>query len=263
VKEQVGFRFIKPLKAIHLHDASAYRLLNFLCLCADNKTGESHHGYSSIEYVTGLSEKTIRRATAMLVDMGLLSCKVHGSQQNTNLYKVDYDALLALAEKSQAGRREFIAAEQGKRAERQQRRRATVARKIPVTAAVSVDGKTPVCRQENSRDSGSVAGKFAVCVAGKFAVGTTKSNYEEKLTSKRTEETQDSGSIGGDKMNAEKLQQLEAEVATLSKLKAEAIHEKRLADYQTYNSQLQEAQGRLNFARNQIIRTAMDSAAAA
>lgn len=43
VNKEPGFKFIKPLAKLHLDDPSAYLLLMFLCLVADNATGQSYH----------------------------------------------------------------------------------------------------------------------------------------------------------------------------------------------------------------------------
>ena len=102
-----AYRFIKPLVNIHIDDTSAYLLLTFLCQVANNMTGASWHGYASITYTTGLSQKTIQRATKTLVQLGVISCTLRGKEE-TKLYTVHHHKLLELAEQGKAGRDKFI-----------------------------------------------------------------------------------------------------------------------------------------------------------
>jgi hypothetical protein len=90
-----------------LGDKSATLLLYFLCWAARGKTtgayktGESDHSQYAIQSQTGLNRKTIRKATAMLKDLGLITCKARGKRDNL-LYWVNYGKL---AERAEAGKR--------------------------------------------------------------------------------------------------------------------------------------------------------------
>jgi hypothetical protein len=86
-----------------LGDRYATLLLYFLCWAARckttgaYKTGESDHSQYAIQSQTGLNRKTIRKATAMLKDLGLITCKARGKRANL-LYWVNYGKLVELSE---------------------------------------------------------------------------------------------------------------------------------------------------------------------
>jgi biotin operon repressor len=256
VKEPIGFRFHKPLLHLHLGDSSATWLLAFLCLAADNASGESYHSQESISYATGMSKRTIRAATKRLVDMGVVICEVRGTVANkkTNRYQVQYDKLLALAEKGKAGKTEFILSRREHKAKWQRVQRSTLEEVQKGTLKKVQKGTLKEVQKGTLEEI-------------HFVPRTTKYELLTKSTTKELTENPISGSLNldsrkGTELTTDNIQGLEQEVSRLTALKAEAIHEKRLADYQTYRDQLQKAQTRLNVARNQIIKAAMDSAAA-
>jgi hypothetical protein len=143
IDKNTAFRFIKPLLNIHIDDPSAYLLLMFLCEVANNNTGTSWHGYASITYTTGLSEKTIQRATKTLVQLGVVSCEVRG-RQKTKLYTVHHHKLLELAEQGKAGRDKFILVQREQDAVRQQRRRGHQEAPVAVTVTATKEVKQPL-----------------------------------------------------------------------------------------------------------------------
>jgi hypothetical protein len=250
-----SFGFIKPLRNLHLGDSSATVLLMFLCLAANNTSGESFHSYASIAFTTGLAERTIRKALKKLIRLCVVSCTTRG-YKNNNLYQVHYDKLIELAEQGKADRSASVAAEQNKKATRQQRWRdgkMTVSISASETAKPTcVDGKSDLGRQQNDR------------LARRQNVSTNSVIELANRTPKELEAEHISGSqdLRVDRgVTTDHIQELKQEVATLTKLKAEAISNARLADYQTYTSQLQEAQTRLNVANDRLYKAAMAAAA--
>lgn len=156
-KKTTAFRFHKvELLNIRMDDPFEFALLRFLCLAADNDDGTSFHSHASIEYATGLSEKSTQRTAKRLVQRGIISCEVR-SRQETKLFTVHYDRLRELVD--EAGRKKFILAQQEKDAARQRLRRSrlgnlvtafmTVIRgakeyRVPVTVTVTTKAKTDV-----------------------------------------------------------------------------------------------------------------------
>ena len=58
--------------------------------------------------------RAIRSATRKLAGLGMIESQLRGRRE-TKKYGVDYNALLALAEQSRAGRDEFLTAKQAER----------------------------------------------------------------------------------------------------------------------------------------------------
>jgi hypothetical protein len=263
VKESNSFRFIKPLLRLHFDDSSAYSLLTFLCHAANNDTGESKHGHSSISYTTGLGKKAIRSAIRTLVDMGLITCRVRGTLTNkeTNLYTVHYDKLVELATESKAGRAEFIQSQRARKAKWQRSWRggkAGVERLGNTTSGGNVESETPdVEVPTDSRVEVPADTRVEVLADTR----TTKYELLTKSTTKELEENQISGSREDQGLTTDDIQELEQEVAALKKLRDKAMSEKCLTEYQQATRQLQDAQARLNVANGLAYRAAVASAA--
>jgi hypothetical protein len=275
VKESNSFRFVKPLLHIHIDDVYAYALLNFLCHAANNDTGESHYSYSSIAYVTGLRDRAIRSATKALVNMGLIRCSVRGTVANkkTKLYAVNHDELAKLEKESKAGRTEFIQSDKERKAkwQRNWRDNANVERVAHTTGAVDLE-----CVANTTRsDVECVRDTHVECVGNSHVEGvgdprTTKLELRKnQLLNKMQLEAgaaEGSGSLDlesreGRGLTSDDIRVLEEKVSTLKALKEKAIDGKRLADYQTYSRQLQEAQTRLSIANGQLYKAATANAA--
>jgi Helix-turn-helix domain len=258
MKEQSSsYRFIRPLIKLHLGNPSAQFLLMFLCHAANNKTGASWHSLMSIGYNTGLNEKTIRKATKMLEQVGVISCEIN-RHQSSKRYIVNHDKLLELAEKGQAGRDAYIAAEQDKKATRQQRWLDT---KNGVSLDVTETPKTvAVDAKSGSTETPEVALTRRQIGRPNYVIElgnrTNERELEENLISGSQDSRKDRGLTTDDDIQA-----LEQEVSALAALKAEALHDKRWADYQTYSGQLQQVQTRLNIARGRLVKAAIASAA--
>lgn len=154
-KKTSAFRFIKPLLNIHIDDPSAYLLLTFLCQVANNMTGASWHGYASITYTTGLSQKTIQRATKTLVQLGVISCTLRGREE-TKLYTVHHHKLLELAEQGKAGRDKFILAQREQDAVRQQRCRSRQKTLVSVTTTATKEVETNPVAVKSACCSGQI-----------------------------------------------------------------------------------------------------------
>jgi DNA-binding IclR family transcriptional regulator len=81
---------------VALENKSAHHLLTFLCIVANSVTGLSWHSQASMKR-TGMKPATIRKATQVLVKLGLVTCESKG--RNTSLrYTVNYEKLVQLAE---------------------------------------------------------------------------------------------------------------------------------------------------------------------
>src|SRR3974377_2314709 len=117
-----SFRFLKLIKHIHIAgDKSATTLLWLFCSMADGRTGECYPGIDHLAVKTGWSEDTIPRATDKLVTLGLVT--VLNRSYQSNLYALNYDALLALKETCQPTDRKLLDAVREKKANKQYRRR--------------------------------------------------------------------------------------------------------------------------------------------
>jgi hypothetical protein len=253
-----SFRFIKPLLRLHFDDSSAYSLLTFLCHAADNDTGESKHGHLSIRFTTGLGDKAIRSATRTLVDMGLISCKVRGTvtKKETNLYTVHHDKLVELETESKAVRTKFIQSGKARKAKWQRNWRggkADVECLGNATGSENVESQNP--HVEVPTDSH---------VEVPTDTRTTKYEHAKQSTPKELEENQISGSKSSRNdhgLTTDNIEELEKEIATLTKLKDKAMSEKRLTEYQQVTRQLQDAQMRFNIAHGQLYKAARAKAA--
>lgn len=254
VKEQSSsYRFIRPLINLHLSDPSAYLLLVFLCHAAKNKTGYSWHSHASITYTTGMAEKTIRKATKTLAQLGVITCETRGCIKS-NRYKVHYDELLALAERGKLRRDEYISAEQDKKTARQRRwRDGQMGVSLEPSETVNTserDGrsassetvKTPLVRRSNGRPN----------YVRELGKRTKEKELEEnhisgsqELDSKKTAEVTVS-------VTAKSIQELEIEVSALKALQGKAISDGRPDEYNTLTTQLHQKQARLNQAHNII-----------
>jgi hypothetical protein len=236
---------------IHLEDPYAYALLTFLCHAANNSTGQSWHGFQSIAYTTGMGTRAIRSATRKLVELGLIEAQLRGRQE-TKLYCVRHNALLALAESSKAGRVELLTNKQDKKSERQ-------------------CAKAPSLSQSDSAPAHQVTvrqSKSGSALKHPVTVRQSTPNYVSEL-SKGTEEeeldacaSENSGSIDfqeeGQSMelckskNPGKTQtsnELGAELARLRKRRNQSISDGKPTAYRELTAQIAEVQTAYNRAR--------------
>ena len=260
--KSTSHRFTKPfLLNIHIDDPSAHHLLMFLCVAAWNGTGESFHGHASIAYATGLSKKTIQRATRKLEHLGVISCEVRGTLSSdvneTNLYTVHHDKLLELAEQGKAGREPFIKARVLARREhdatRQRRRRSRQESLVTDNLTVTEDA----CHGQISAVSRTmcpdVTDNLSECHGHSDPLTT---NRTTNRSTNRTTKEQEPVSGEREKFGMT-VDELATEVARLKQLKQQAIHDCQPTYYSALTVQLRERQQELNVVRGMAYKKAM------
>jgi hypothetical protein len=254
-----AYRFIKPLLYLHIDNPCVYALLTFLCHAAKNETGKSYHGQASIKYTTGMAEKTIRKATKRLAELGVISCQIRGWQK-ANLYTVHYDQLLALAETSRAGRDEYMLTEQGRKAARQQRwRHPEQDSQKGISPHQSEAVKAPERDGQNApSETVNTSSVRQPKERPNYVRELGKVTKEKELDQKQISGTRDFHSReNAEVVAAEDIQKLEREVSDLHSLKQKAISEGHPVEYNRLNKQLQESQAKLNIAHGALFRAAV------